>query len=535
MISNQADWRAYNKPLLLICVFACCCYLPSLFATFYADDGLYLAFTNTTLRNTSWRDLGSFFLGPTNPWEYLPIRDLSYWLDFQLYEVEGVGFHLTNLLWYFCSALAAWWLFRELALLCRTVATESASALALLGTAIFIAHPTHVEAVAWVASRKDLIGGALGLMSVALTAMALRRQWRWEAWLIVGTLLFIASLGKATAVIQVLMISLVFLAHSDIAKNGRVARAQIGAALGFFLVLGLAALAAFLHYVVAGTTGIRLVNKIGAMEMVERASRILAKLIEMLMAPYPLGFYHDVYAIGTWHWAIFVVGVGVFVLAVIKLLVRPRLWAFGVVQIVVSVLLYLQFVPFSTWSLASERFLFLSVAGFAMIAMDIAATSLQPRQALYLLAGVVFCYSTIVLIRLGDWKQVDRLVSSELVRVPEFHNAKRDQIVYRLLPEEKHDESVAVAKTFSKGYIRDLVLAFVTFEVEIRQFRKLEGNEANRTVVCERRAALVLALKEAQVRIVFETDLSLNNILRGVERSLPDRGLFSALACRAYR
>ncbi len=530
---SSNGWASLTRPLLLLCLAAWACYLPALDATFFSDDDVYLAFKNVLLREAHWYELDRFFIAPTNPWEYLPLRDITYWLDFQLYGDESFGFHLTNLVWYAAASFAAWYMFRELVLLCGSVRSAEATTIALIGAAVFIAHPSHVEAVAWVASRKDLIGGALGLLSVAFAATLLRRQWRWEAWLIVGALLLMASFGKATAVTQALMISAVVLGYSGARKNGIAADGQRANVFGICLIWVLAALVAFIHYSVAGSTGVRLENQIGFSETIERGSRIFASLIEMLIVPYPLGFYHDVYAAGAWHWVVSFIGIVALVVASIALMVRPRLWAFGVVQIVVSVLLYLQFVPFSTWSLASERFLFLSVAGFAMIVMDIAATFLQPRRALYLVFGVVVCYSTMVLMRLDDWKQIDRLVSAELVSVPGFHNAKRDLIVYRLLPQEKRDESVAVAKTLPRAYVRDLVLAFVAFELEIRQTQKSGVGVAGRSAVCEKRTALALALEEAQARIVFETDLSLNNILRGVERSLPGRGPFSEQACRA--
>lgn len=517
MIPQRDTWQTYQTPLLLLAGLACCAYLPALSATFFADDDVYLAFTNRVLRDTPWADLWIFFIGPTNPWEFLPIRDLSYWLDFQLYGVEDVGFHLTNLLWYFASGVSAWWLFRELIFLCRTVASSDASALALLGTALFLAHPAHVEVVAWVASRKDLIGGTLGLVAVSSFAMALRLSWGVKGLVTSSLFLLAASFGKATAVAQVLMIAVVALPYSrDRILDPRVRLTA------WLLPLGVAILAVVLHYQVAALAGIRIENHIEFFGVIERASRIYAMSIGMLLFPYPLGFYHDVYALNGWHWVVSIVGALLFIYALKTIASRPKLWAFGVVQITVSLVLYLQMVPFTTWSLASERFLFVAVGGLALVAMDVAACCRRPRRVVVLVAMLVVFYSAVAWQRLGAWVSTDRLIAAELVRTPGFHNAKRDLIVRQLLPEGRYEEAALVAESIPRDYIRELLLALIELEKVQRAsdgFFSGHASEGRVAQVCQARAILDQKLISAQAHIAGEHDISLNNIIRVIERN----------------
>jgi hypothetical protein len=88
--------------------------------------------------------------------EYLPLRDLSYLFDHFWWGLVPVGYHLTSLLLHVVGALAlagaAWRVTRR-------------PALALGVGAVFALHPVQVEAVTWVASRKDVLAGACGALA----------------------------------------------------------------------------------------------------------------------------------------------------------------------------------------------------------------------------------------------------------------------------------------------------------------------------------------------------------------------------------
>ena len=183
------QWRMLRSTstLLLVCGF--CLFLPSLYHELFADDEIYLAFTNRMVRQLPWTHLHLFLQKPANPWEFLPLRDFTYWLDFRLYGDEPMGFHLSNLAWYAFSAAGFYWLLRELVLLFRPALANQASVLALCGTVLFVVHPAHVEAAAWVASRKDLMAGAFGFLSAATLARGMRTGWPARYCLIAAVLL----------------------------------------------------------------------------------------------------------------------------------------------------------------------------------------------------------------------------------------------------------------------------------------------------------------------------------------------------------
>lgn len=518
MKAFSADWRSAQWLLLLLLLVAWVSYLPALDATFFSDDNIYLSFRNIALRDTHWTELGVFFAAPGSPWEYLPLRDITYWLDFQFYVDESVGFHLTNLLWYGAASVAVWWLIRELLLLCGTVGERDASCVALVGAVIFIAHPAHVEAVAWVASRKDLVGGTLGMLVLALSVRFVGNGAGPFQWGLLSVLLLFASLGKSTAMVQAVMVAAVIL--SVWPRKRREERSALFA--GLVLIFVAAFVAWLIHGSVAANTGIRLANEVGALAMLERASRILAQLVWMLVFPTPLGFYHDPYSLGLWHWGVSFIVLALNGVALVSLFFRPQLWAFGVLLIFVSVLPYLQFVPYSTWSLASERFLFVAVAGMAMIATDLASRMLTPRIGLVLLTVTVALCAVVIIGRLQAWRSVDQLRAAELARMPSFHNTQRDLIVYWLLPQRHYGEARAIAATLPRDYVRDLMSAYVRYR-EVSDVGCLDRSQDTTELLRSREEAVWVAVARASTAILAEHDLSLNNIARWVEQNMPPR------------
>ena len=85
--------------------------------------------------------------------EYLPIRDLSVMLDFLLFGDSWILHHLHSLIWYLVAGIF---------LLKIAFEILDENLLTWLGVFCFMLHPTHVESVVWLASRKDVLSLAFG-------------------------------------------------------------------------------------------------------------------------------------------------------------------------------------------------------------------------------------------------------------------------------------------------------------------------------------------------------------------------------------
>jgi hypothetical protein len=120
---------------------------------------------------------------------YAPANLLSYALDVTLAKGKSAtAIHVSNVLWHgfvVCMVYVLAFTLRP------RVLTAAAAAL------LFLLHPAHVEVVAWISSRKDLV--ATGFAALAMAAYLLyRRRSRWgRAWYVGSVVAFLlASAGK---------------------------------------------------------------------------------------------------------------------------------------------------------------------------------------------------------------------------------------------------------------------------------------------------------------------------------------------------
>jgi cytochrome c-type biogenesis protein CcmH/NrfG len=86
-----------------------------------------------------------------------PVTWLSHMADVQWYGLAPAGHHLTNLVLHLANVLLLYWLFASM---------TGEYFKSLLVAALFALHPIHVESVAWVAERKDLLSTLFGLMTI---------------------------------------------------------------------------------------------------------------------------------------------------------------------------------------------------------------------------------------------------------------------------------------------------------------------------------------------------------------------------------
>lgn len=114
--------------------------------------------------------------------EYMPLKNLSYAIDYALFGLSGPAFRVQQLFWYVLSVLL---LYVWLSQLMRALGREQrlglpaawADGIALTTTALYALHPVHVESVTWLSGRKDVLSGAF--MALALCA-AFAWQPRWD-------------------------------------------------------------------------------------------------------------------------------------------------------------------------------------------------------------------------------------------------------------------------------------------------------------------------------------------------------------------
>ena len=135
------------------------------------DDAEYIKENVHALRGLNWPDLKWAFTTGHTGYAH-PVTWLSHQLDCQLYGVWAGGHHLTSIAIHTVNSLLLFLLFWRL--------TRDLWPSAFVA-ALFAIHPLHVESVAWVAERKDVLSGFFFLLTLhAYAAYAAKPQiWRY--------------------------------------------------------------------------------------------------------------------------------------------------------------------------------------------------------------------------------------------------------------------------------------------------------------------------------------------------------------------
>jgi protein O-mannosyl-transferase len=142
-------------------------YLPVLQAQFITfDDTLYVTDNPQVQSGLTWNAVRWAFT-QSHAANWHPATWLSHMVDCQLYRLKPLGHHLTSLLLHTANTLLLFGLLRRL-----TGALWRSAFVA----ALFALHPLHVESVAWVAERKDVLSTCFFLLTLGAYASYARKS-----------------------------------------------------------------------------------------------------------------------------------------------------------------------------------------------------------------------------------------------------------------------------------------------------------------------------------------------------------------------
>jgi hypothetical protein len=142
-----------------------------------------------------FREQAGFAGGVTVAGPYRPVAALSNAVNYALHGAAPGGYHAVNVALHAVTTLLVYALARRLL---EVLAPTRARAGALGAALLFAVHPAHVEAVAPMVGRGDLLAAAGGLGALLLALDWRRRWWRLPA---AVALLAAAVLAKETAAV----------------------------------------------------------------------------------------------------------------------------------------------------------------------------------------------------------------------------------------------------------------------------------------------------------------------------------------------
>jgi len=145
------------------------------------DDGLYVTENRHVQQGLNAHSIRWCFAPQAANWS--PLTWLSLMLDVELFGVDARAFHFTNLLLHTANVL--------LLFSCLYRWTGAAGQSAFVA-ALFAVHPLHVESVAWIAARKDVLSTFFGLLALAAYGRYARSLKR--CWYLTALVMFVLSL-----------------------------------------------------------------------------------------------------------------------------------------------------------------------------------------------------------------------------------------------------------------------------------------------------------------------------------------------------
>jgi tetratricopeptide (TPR) repeat protein len=162
-----------------------------------------MIYQNPSIRNSGWEGIKKIFRlekGQT----YQPVRMLSYAIDYRFWELNPMGYRVTNILFYILTCIIVFLTLRPLSCNLREGRqSDSHFRAGLFGALLFAAHPVHVEAVTWLAARKEVLQGFFFFLAFYLYLKGKEREGGQKI-IFLGLVLLailVATLSKPSAVV----------------------------------------------------------------------------------------------------------------------------------------------------------------------------------------------------------------------------------------------------------------------------------------------------------------------------------------------
>ena len=154
-VANPRSWPSSLKlrifGVLALVASSAISYWPSLGGGFIWDDETLIT-KNSIVQSSS----GLYRIWfTTEPIDYWPVTNTSFWLEWRIWGANPTGYHVTNLVLHVLNSLLIYAILQRLSI-----------PGAFLAAWLFALHPVNVESVAWIAQRKNTLSLFFFLLSL---------------------------------------------------------------------------------------------------------------------------------------------------------------------------------------------------------------------------------------------------------------------------------------------------------------------------------------------------------------------------------
>jgi tetratricopeptide (TPR) repeat protein len=389
----------------------------------YMDDDEYIL-NNTYLRDFSWNGIRAIFSNFHN-FNYHPLTTLSFWVDYSLWGLNPLPYHLENVLLHLVNV----WLVYLLAM-----KLSGKQLTGLIVSLLFAIHPLHVESVAWISERKDVLYALFYLLALLSYVRYLDRP---NAKQLTFTLVFyLASLlSKPTAVTLPLLLVAI-----DIYK-GRKLTTKVWLEKLPFLLLSV-------HFgILTILAQDKAINNLAvAYSFINRVFLFFAGLafyFVKLIFPFGLSAIHFFPTVNNgllpWYYYLSLPFLIILAWLVARRSPNRKQVLFGVAFFAITISVMLQVVTVGA-ALAAERYTYIPYIGLFFIAAQWYATTTNDklkRIAKNVFAIYVLLFTAIAWQRIKIWKDTDTLFADVVEKNP---GNWRNSYIYYFWGKSKHAE-----------------------------------------------------------------------------------------------
>ncbi len=378
----------------------------------YWDDNFYIT-ANDHIKDLNWTTVKLIFSNfyASN---YQPLVMLFYAVEYKLGSGQAQIFHFINILFHLLNTYLVF-------VLVKKIAPKNVF-VALITAAFFAVHPMHVESVAWVSERKDVMYSFFFLLGLVSYVKYLDQKTYKR--LIITLIFFVLScLSKSAAVVFPMVMLLI-----DYYLSRKIDRKMIFEKIPFFLV---SLVFGFVALYSQKSSGV-LEDWAPKMSFIEHMSVIAFSFCSYIFKafipinlsaiyPYPMEIGHTLPVL--YYLSL------LFVIIILFFVGFSYRWGkdilFGFLFFIITIILVLQFLPVGS-AIMADRYTYIPYIGLFIIVgkvFDYFYSKAKNRQAfrkysLAFLLFLFFIFSAVSFVRVSVWKNDETLFSDAINKYP---------------------------------------------------------------------------------------------------------------------
>jgi hypothetical protein len=493
----------FFRVFIFFAIFVTAIYWNSIHGNFIWDDRTYFIDNDVLPHLKPW-NVKEIFLQPSNYWgEHLPIRDFLYVLEYNLFGLNTMGYHLVSIGLYALVCSMVYLFLRSFYLnvaknrLLRSARNDktegtrndrkgnviarspesirddeaiSSDTRAFLVTLLFATYPVHVECVAYISAQKDLLYSLFSLVAMYAFYRFLNTSESKRASLLVAGILsyYLALLSKPTAVALAIFIPLLYLLSDSSKKPGFIKTLIVWVILNLPAVLWILKSIQLKEAYFGSTAAVYSLSFFGRMI---RALKIFGAHTALGLKPYPLSFGYPFDSSTSFDANLLIGIITMIVIAVLILFFRKDYpIVSGSCLFILLLFPVLQLHGSLTNLSIYDRYLFIPVLGIAIIMerlLRLLPLALNHLRIVYLsvIFSVVLVFTAITISYIPTFRDDIASTKNTYERFPEWPGSSFNY-VYSLIEGGRLNEAYAITlkeKTFSsplwvQGYFKGWIL-----------------------------------------------------------------------------